>query len=71
VETRKIYHRDIKPENILITTGLDVKVTDFGVSKTLYEQKIQESMRNTLVGTPVYLSPILWKSYVERKEKSD
>ena len=50
---------------------MEAKVTDFGVSKTLYEQKIQESLRNTLVGTPVYLSPILWKAYIERKERTD
>jgi serine/threonine protein kinase len=36
----------------------DVKITDFGVSKQLIEEKL--TLRGTLVGTPVYLAPILW-----------
>lgn len=66
---KKIYHRDIKPENILIIKDetLKVKITDFGLSKTLIETKIQDSLKNTLVGTPVYLSPILWKAYIINK----
>lgn len=70
VETKKIFHRDIKPENILLKDkdGLEPKITDFGVSKTLLEQNISESLKNTLVGTPVYLSPILWNAFVNLKE---
>lgn len=30
MHSKNIVHRDIKPENILIESGLDIKITDFG-----------------------------------------
>jgi serine/threonine protein kinase len=36
----------------------DIKITDFGVSRQLIEDKL--TLQGTLVGTPVYLSPALW-----------
>ncbi|KAM3137058.1 hypothetical protein pb186bvf_010786 [Paramecium bursaria] len=68
VESKQIYHRDIKPENILLLND-EPKITDFGVSKTLYGEKINQSLRNTLVGTPVYLSPVLWNALIMQKEQ--
>ncbi|CAK81963.1 unnamed protein product (macronuclear) [Paramecium tetraurelia] len=71
VEQKQIFHRDIKPENILIleADNLIPKITDFGVSKSLHELNIQESLKNTIVGTPVYFSPILWNAFVTRSEQ--
>ncbi|CAD8064539.1 unnamed protein product [Paramecium primaurelia] len=58
-----IYHRDIKPENILIkSSGLQILLSDFGVSKKLMKEKLP-TIAGTLVGTPSYLSPILWKAF--------
>jgi serine/threonine protein kinase len=42
------------------------KLADFGVSKSLSDEKLAKSlnMNNTLVGTPIFLSPILWAAYI-------
>ena len=44
-----------------------VRITDFGVSKALLS--IQNNMKNTLVGTPLYLSPALWDAYTHNKTR--
>ena len=56
-----IIHRDIKPDNIIITTttsGLRVKVLDFGIAK-LCDNSAASSLTQTgaVVGTPHYMSP--------------
>lgn len=35
---RKIIHRDLKPQNILLFEGEIPKITDFGMSRTLYQK---------------------------------
>jgi serine/threonine protein kinase len=55
-------HRDIKPANILINSDGIVKLTDFGIAKTLENT---EDLSNTFVGTKNYMSPerILGQDY--------
>ena len=48
-----IIHRDIKPENVLLASGMQAKLTDFGWSN--YMQG--DYKRTTVCGTPIYLSP--------------
>ena len=48
-----IIHRDIKPENVLLASGMQAKLTDFGWSN--YMQG--EYKRTTVCGTPIYLAP--------------
>jgi serine/threonine protein kinase len=50
---RGVIHRDLKLENILINDG-DAKLADFGLST---QTRSSLSLRSTLVGTIVYLSP--------------
>lgn len=49
-----LIHRDIKPQNILISSGNNIKVTDFGIAKSL-NTDITKTLN--IVGTAHYISP--------------
>ena len=53
---QQIIHRDIKPANLLVDDAGLVKVTDFGLARTL-EVDPQITQRGSIVGTPLYMSP--------------
>ncbi len=48
-----IIHRDIKPANIMVVSGTNVKIADFG-SAVFYQAQITQKVT---VGTPSYMSP--------------
>ena len=51
----KIIYRDLKPENILMDSEGHIKLTDFGLSKFMFN--IETSRAFTICGTPEYLAP--------------
>jgi len=61
-----IIHRDIKPENVLITNDGQVKVTDFGLAKSITAQTSTAS-HGVLMGTMSYISPEIPVSGVSSK----
>ncbi len=52
--SRGVVHRDIKPANILLSAGLNVKITDFGIAALVNDDA---TMTAPLAGTPSYMSP--------------
>jgi len=53
---KSIIHRDIKPDNIMILDSGGVKLTDFGLAKSL-ESSMEITQTGQLMGTPHYMSP--------------
>jgi serine/threonine-protein kinase len=48
-------HRDLKPSNIIITKDGIVKIMDFGISKSIFEDHLNIARKN--IGTLQYMSP--------------
>lgn len=59
-----ITHRDVKPDNILINSldPLDVKLTDFGLSKMVDSE---QTFLRTFCGTLLYCAPEVYTEYLE------
>lgn len=54
LHSHKIIHRDLKPSNILVNQEMEIKISDFGVSKVM--QRTLDPC-NSYVGTCAYMSP--------------
>src|SRR5262249_8589371 len=56
-----IVHRDLRPSNLFVVRradgSADIKVIDFGLSKSLSGEQTALTKRQQLVGSPEYMSP--------------
>ncbi|KAA1261748.1 Serine/threonine-protein kinase PknA [Rubripirellula obstinata] len=52
-----VLHRDLKPANLLISRRGEVQIADFGLSRL----RELQSVENTIVGTPTYMAPELFR----------
>src|ERR1700692_4077173 len=51
---RGVVQRDIKPANIMLTSGGQVKIADFGIARI---ESSSMTQAGTVMGTPAYMSP--------------
>ena len=69
LQRRNISHRDIKPQNILLFDNNVFRVSDFGEAKEMVREDKNEktdTIKQTIRGTELYMSPLLFKALKER-----
>ncbi|CAH0491770.1 unnamed protein product [Peronospora farinosa] len=54
IHNKRMVHRDIKPHNLLTNRQGDVKISDFGLARTLNDSS---TTTKTFVGTLLYMAP--------------
>jgi|GEM_PF-2886066 len=52
----RVIHRDLKPANLMVNSRGDLKITDFGISRSMSDSMTRVSVSNT-AGTLAYMSP--------------
>src|SRR4030095_14251883 len=53
----KVIHRDLKPANLMVNQRGDLKVTDFGIARSLADSASRLTAEQGRSGTLVYMSP--------------
>jgi serine/threonine protein kinase len=66
-----IVHRDLKPSNLFVIAGMKVKLLDFGISKLESDGDARVTATQTVVGTPLYMSPEQVRSAKHVDARSD
>lgn len=56
--TAGVIHRDIKPENIMVLSGDEIKLMDFGIARLSNVEGVTRLTRSgVIMGTPTYMAP--------------
>lgn len=53
IHNKGILHLDLKPNNVILINDTEIKITDFGIAKMLYDEELVKG----IYGTPEYMSP--------------
>ena len=75
LHSNKIIHRDISPDNIMIydgLNGLNIKITDFGISKFYQMNNYNNDNCNThtIIGKPDYISPEMYNAHLNGNKRA-
>src|SRR5262245_1995039 len=53
----RVIHRDLKPSNLMVNRRADLKITDFGIARSLADSATRLTSEQGRCGTLVYMSP--------------
>ena len=70
LQRHNISHRDIKPQNILLFPDKRFKIADFGEAKEILASQRQNTVKQTIRGTELYMSPILFQA-LQNKDSNE